>query len=132
MIQKCSMSFALALILIQLLVVPACAAAGETPFVNFTFDGENVGITVGDGSAVDSETAYTNLFTNYKAVAQAITGICVITSMILFLYQITKLGAAGDNQRGRKSAITGILVTGSVLAIFGGLEVVVSLFWNIM
>jgi len=110
------------------MVVPAFAT--PSPFLDFSYSDDGVNISIGGDGVADGENAYENLFTNYKAIAQVITGICIITSLICFLYQITKLGAAGDNDRARKAAIKGILVAGLVLTAFGGLEIVVSVFWN--
>ena len=111
------------------LVTPTFASS--SPFLDFSISDSGINVSI-DGSTdiANSDEAYANLFTNYKAIAQVITGICVITAMICFLYQITRLGAAGDNDRQRKSAITGILVASTVLMVFGGLEIVVSIFWN--
>ena len=123
--------------LILFLLTALCAvqltmSAFASPFVGFTFDsnnGFNVSVN-GDQNLVSSEEAYSNMFATYKSIAQVITGICIITSLICFLYQIAKLGAAGDNDRQRKSAVVGILISGLVLTAFGGLEVFVSVFWN--
>lgn len=121
----------MAILCMVMLTVPAFASASPKPFLDFSFDDGKVSVSVGDGTGItDSESAYKNLFTNYKTIAQVVTAICIITSLICFLYQIAKLGAAGDNDRERKAAIKGILITGFVLTGFGGLEVLVSVFWN--
>lgn len=108
-------------------------AASPSPFIGFSADGDGISVSVG-GSTVsdDSSQAYGTLFSNYRTIAQVILGICVITAIISFLFQITKLGASGDNERLRRSAIVGILVSGLVLTVFGGLEIVVSVFWNVL
>lgn len=128
MLKKRLTSFVMMCLCLCLMVVPAFAAS--SPFLDFNYGDDGVNISVGGEGIGSGDSAYENLFTNYKAIAQVITGICIITSLICFLYQITRLGAAGDNDRARKSAITGILVSGLVLTAFGGLEIVVSVFWN--
>ena len=111
------------------LAIPAFAA--PSPFLGFEVGDDGVNITInGEANPDSSDEAYKNLMANYKGVAQAITGVCIITSLLFFLYQITRLGAAGSNERLRKSAMTGILISGAVLAVFGGLETVVSVFWH--
>lgn len=131
MLRKRIGSMMLAVLCLVMLIVPAFASASPKPFLDFSFDDGKVNISVGDDTSItDSESAYKNLFTNYKSIAQVCTAICIITSLICFLYQIAKLGAAGDNDRERKVAIKGILITGLVLTGFGGLEILVSVFWN--
>jgi len=51
---------------------------------------------------------------------------------IFMLVQFAKLGAAGDNEQGRKRAIAGILTTGIATALLGGASVVIGFFWNIL
>lgn len=78
-----------------------------------------------DGSAA-------TLISKYKTIATAISGVLTITMLIFLLIQISKLGAAGDNDMARKKAIMGILTTGLATALFGGVTIVVGFFWNIL
>ncbi len=81
-------------------------------------------------SAGDPSSAISLIFQKYKKIAAVITGICVITAILSLLIQITKLGAAGDNERMRAMALKGIIFSGSALAVFGSLAAVVGIFWN--
>ena len=81
-------------------------------------------------SANDPSSAFKTIFDKYKGIGIAITGICVITAILSMLFQITKLGAAGDNERLRTSAMKGIIYSGAVLAAFGSLALVIGFFWN--
>jgi len=74
--------------------------------------------------------ALTEVFTKYKGVATLILAVCIITAILCFIWQVTKLGSAGDNQMKRSMAIKGILVTGIVIAAFGSLTLIAALFWN--
>lgn len=98
--------------------------------VTVDVDGGKITLGIGDHDATDPEEAYKNLTKNYKNVAVGITGVCAITSLLFFLFNITKLGGAGDNERERSLAIRGILFSGLALVLFGGSTVVVGLFWN--
>lgn len=60
-----------------------------------------------------------------------VSGVCTITAILSLLFQITKLGAAGDNDRMRVVALKGIGFSGAALAVFGSLAVVVGFFWNL-
>ena len=68
----------------------------------------------------------------YRTIASVITGILAVTMFIFMLVQFAKLGAAGDNEQGRKRAIAGILTTGIATALLGGASVVIGFFWNIL
>ena len=87
-------------------------------------------IGIGEDTSFSREEAYKNLTSNFKKVAVVITGVCAITSLICFLFCITKLGGAGDNERARQQAIMSILFSGIALMLFGGASVAIGFFWN--
>lgn len=89
-------------------------------------------ITMQTNGENDTAGSYANILKRYKNIAQVISGICTITALICFFFQVTKLGAAGDNQTARAAALKGILICGIVIAVFGSLEVFVSFFWNVL
>lgn len=80
----------------------------------------------------DQSSAISLVIMKYKSVSVVIVGICVITAILSLLFQITKLGAAGDNEQMRAAALKGIIYSGVVLSIFGALGIFVGLFWNIL
>lgn len=88
-------------------------------------DNDTINNTTTGGSAA-------TLISKYKTIATAISGVLTITMLIFLLIQISKLGAAGDNDVARKKAIMGILTTGLATALFGGVTIVVGFFWNIL
>lgn len=81
-------------------------------------------------SAGDPSSAVSIIIQKYKEIGVVIIGVCVITAIICLLFQITKLGAAGDNEYKRASALKGIIFSGAVIAMFGALSLVLGIFWN--
>ena len=68
----------------------------------------------------------------YKVLCVAISGICTITSLIMFVISITKLSTSAGNDMRRGEAIKGILYSGLCLALFGGITTVVGIFWTVL
>lgn len=83
------------------------------------------GVTGGDATS-----AISLMFQKYKSIGVVIVGVCIITAILSVLVQITKLGAAGDNERMRVVAMKGIIISGGVLSAFGALALVMGIFWN--
>lgn len=83
------------------------------------------GVTGGDATS-----AISLMFQKYKSIGVVIVGVCIITAILSVLVQITKLGAAGDNERMRVVAMKGIIISGGVLSAFGALALVMGFFWN--
>ena len=126
------LALTLLLFCIVSLIPQAYAATGL--FIQITPPSESVdgSISIGvggetTGTMADSAKA---IFTKYKAIAAVISGICVITAIISLFFQLTKLGASGDNEIKRRSAIIGILFSGGVLTAFGGLSILLMVLWN--
>jgi len=67
-----------------------------------------------------------------RSFAEAMFALGAITCIIFLLIYITKLGAAGDNAKARKNAITGIIVSGIALVLLGGLSVVLAFAWGFL
>lgn len=67
-----------------------------------------------------------------RSVAMAITSICTIICFVAFLISVTKLSTSAGNPAARQRALTGILVSGVALALFGGAFIVVGFFWNFL
>lgn len=92
-------------------------------------------ITIPGGSVTSLSEApslseMTDVFKGFKALGTAISGICAITALIFFVISITRLSTSVGNDMQRSRALKGILFSGISLALFGGLTVVVSIFWN--
>lgn len=112
-------------------VVPAHAA------INFVPDGNGVKIEAGDMPDMTQVTGVkdaieTHVMSQVREVAQVITTICTIICFVAFLISVTKLATSAGNPQARQRALSGILVSGIALALFGGAWVVVSFFWNFL
>lgn len=112
--------------------VAAYAAGGSTTNkgVNDLWDEVGVG-TVGSGIQSNG-TDMGVVVTKAQDIAKTITSILTIISFVSLLFWIAKLALSAGNPQTRRIAITGILVSGVALALFGGAWVVVSFFWNIL
>lgn len=85
------------------------------------------------GGNLEKETTdMTSLVDKGKSVAKTITAVLTLVCFIAFLVCIAKLATSAGNPQKRSIALTGILVSGIALALFGGSWVVVSFFWNIL
>ena len=93
--------------------------------------GGQIVISSGDVALSGTDDAYENIFDNYKKVAQAISGFCMITSVLFLFVHITKWGTSGENLKARQDAQKGVLFSGIAIALFGSVELVVSFFWSI-
>ena len=71
------------------------------------------------------------IMSGIKKISYGFFGLAAITSLVGFLWQIAKLGIAGDNQVERSKALKGILFSGISLALFGGLTTVLTFIWNV-
>lgn len=100
------------------------ASVGSDGSVSISLPGSE-GVAGGDPSG-----AIKLAMDKYKGIGTLITGLAAITAIISLLVQITKLGAAGDNERQRAVALRGIFFSGAALAIFGSLTLVVGFFWG--
>lgn len=92
-------------------------------------------ITIPGGQIVSlaeapSASEVTSFFKGLKVIGTAISGICTITAMIFFVINLTRLSTSAGNDFQRTRALKGILFSGISLALFGGITVVVSIFWN--
>jgi hypothetical protein len=86
----------------------------------------------GTGTNMDLSSTLSKILTDGKTLAMGFLGLCAITAIIGLFYNLTRLGAAGDNERARRNALMGLLASGVSLAIFGGLGFVVGFFWNVI
>lgn len=104
-----------------MLIIPAYASNLEIDLGDRPSLGKDV--TAGD-SDVQS------FFTNFKALAVAIGGLCTIVSLVHFIISITRLSVSASNDQMRNKAIKSILISGISLMLFGGMTTIVGIFWN--
>ena len=90
------------------------------------------GYSFGSSEAVESAGGGTEIImTGVKRIAYGFFGLSAITALVGFIWQISKLGMAGDNQFERRKAVKGILFSGISLALFGGLTTILTFVWNV-
>lgn len=68
----------------------------------------------------------------YKSLISGLCGVLTVTMIGFFALNITKLGAAGDNEMARKKATNGLLFSAIAVVLFGGMSVFIGLFWNVL
>lgn len=78
----------------------------------------------------NSESTWNKIFKKYKGVIAGISGLCMLTFIVFFLLNITKVAANASNPVGRKDAIVGCVWTGIAAAASGSVLIITALFWN--
>lgn len=56
------------------------------------------------------------------------SSLATITFAFIFIMNLTKLAAAGDNPMGRKSAISGLIISFICFALLGGITIIIGFF----
>lgn len=79
-----------------------------------------------------SANEFSQFLSNYKGLALAISGICAITAIIMFVVSISKLSVSAGNEQLRRKAWSGIILSGIAIALIGGITTVVGVFWHIL
>lgn len=114
------------------LVQPAYAGG-----LGITFENNGDGIVIGGGEFPDMtddaspEDLVQAPLDKYKSLATIITGFLTVTAFLSFIFCITKLSTAGDNDALRRKAIMGILTSGIGIALMGSATLFIVFFWNL-
>lgn len=92
-------------------------------------------ITIPGGSVTSLSEAPTaselaGFFSGFKMIGTVVSGLCTITALIFFVINLARLSTSVGNDMQRSRALKGILFSGISIALFGGITVVVSIFWN--
>ena len=122
------------LIAVLLLVMLLCSLTMPAfADISFTDKGNGkAGIKIGnDAVSADVNDATKAIVKEFKKALQFIVAICAMISFAAFAYQISKLVIYSGNEQGRARAIRAIVFAFIAVALFGGIEVVISLFWNL-
>ena len=77
-----------------------------------------------------SETDFADFFDKFKGIGVLVSGICTVIALALFVLAISRLSTSASNDMARAKALKQILWSGIALALFGGITVVVGVFWN--
>lgn len=78
----------------------------------------------------DSTSTWNTIFRKYKVIITGFSGLATLTFLILFILQLMKLAAAGDNPTARSKALSGILWISIALAGSGSATLICALAWN--
>ena len=83
-----------------------------------------------DGISSDDTSSWNQLFSRFKGIIVALTGVGTLVTIVLFIIQFMKLGASAGNPQARSQALTGVLWTGISAALLGSVTIIVGFFYN--
>lgn len=127
MLRRIAAALLAAMLLLSMTISPAFAD------VTFSDDGKGgVSIQVGD-KAVGSDMSATTktVVGKFKVALQAIIGLCAMISFAAFAFQVSKLVIYSGNESARAAALKGIAYAFAAVALFGGVETLITIFWNV-
>jgi hypothetical protein len=132
---------AMALVLAFTMAIPSVAWADGEDSKSTAADGLDVQIGE-DGNIIirgnedldfnsnDGKSAWNNIFTRYKNIIVAFSGLATLTLLGVFVFLFAKLGVTSGNEKERRSVITGILFSGIATAALGSVTVIMAFFYN--
>lgn len=111
-----------------ILSVPVLAQAGNTfdPFSGIAIDNQGVNVGQVKTDALD----YEKVFIKYKNLLIFIVGMITITAFGVMIYRFFRLAAAGSNEQERRKAISGIMVSGTALALMGAASIIIGIAYH--
>ena len=83
-----------------------------------------------DGISSDDQSSWNQLFSRFKGIIVALTGVGTLVMIVLFIIQFMKLGSSAGNPQARSQALTGVLWTGVAAALLGSVTIIVGFFYN--
>jgi hypothetical protein len=108
-----------------------------TVYLNVKPTTGDVGVVMGedgklviDGISSDDTSSWNQLFSRFKGIIVALTGVGTLVTIVLFIIQFMKLGASAGNPQARSQALTGVLWTGISAALLGSVTIIVGFFYN--
>lgn len=116
-------------ILLSVCITTAYADDGDNR-IGVTFSNGTLHVGVEGQPQDEVSNSISVVIGKYKGIAATIMGLCVITSLIALVFNITKLGASGSNDRVRREAIIAIAFSALSITLFGGGTIAVGIFWN--
>lgn len=75
--------------------------------------------------------AWKELLGEYRILLAGISGLGVLTSILVFIIHAMQLASNSDNPAKRSYCIRGIAISGIVTALLGGLTLVLTIFYGI-
>lgn len=74
------------------------------------------------------QAAFKVFYNDYKWYLTVFIGFGICTSILSFIYNITRIGMYGDNPKKRSLAITNTIISGICTTLLGSLSVIIALF----
>ena len=127
MLRRIAAALLAAMLLLSMTISPALAD------ITFSDDGKGgVSIQVGDETVGSDMSATTKTIVGkFKVALQAIIGLCAMISFAAFAFQVSKLIIYSGNESARAAALKGIGYAFAAVSLFGGVETLITIFWNV-
>lgn len=91
---------------------------------------DSISFNVGDVGNESTKKDFNYLLSKYKTLCMIVTSLLTLTAFLGMIVEISKLSMAGDNDKKRKMAISGILFSGIGLALMGSATLIIVLLVN--
>ena len=73
---------------------------------------------------------YEKAFTKYQNILQLLVGFILCSVFGSMIFRFYKLSVSGGNEMERKKAITGIMITGIVIALLGSFSIILGIVYH--
>lgn len=93
-------------------------------------DDDSISFNVGDVGNESTKKDFNYLLSKYKILCMIVTSLLTLTAFLGMIIEISKLSMAGDNDKKRKIAISGIMFSGIGLALMGSATLIIGLLVN--
>lgn len=93
-------------------------------------DDDSISFNVGDVGNESTKKDFNYLLSKYKILCMIVTSLLTLTAFLGMIIEISKLSMAGDNDKKRKMAISGIMFSGIGLALMGSATLIIGLLVN--
>lgn len=93
-------------------------------------DDDSISFNVGDVGNESTKKDFNYLLSKYKILCMIVTSLLTLTAFLGMIIEISKLSMAGDNDKKRKIAISGIMFSRIGLALMGSATLIIGLLVN--
>lgn len=88
--------------------------------------------TANKDKTIKGDSFWNEVLTQYHDVIVGVSGVCLLTFLVLFLYNLTKLGATAGNPQARKTVQVNLLWTALCVAASGTVTLFVGFSLNLI
>lgn len=105
----------------------SCVEAKTIVAPDYHFEIGNDGIKIteydegGQTQDISAGTAWTKILNEYNGIIKIIYGLFLLTCVLVFIINFTKLGSTGGNPQARQNCMMGLIVSGIGTALLGGI-----------